>query len=235
MRIVNLRHVPFEGLGTIAAWARDRGHTLVEHRVFEDDCFPASDEYDWLVVMGGPMNVYQDGDHPWLARERGFARKAIEDGKLVLGVCLGAQMLADALGGRVYKNAQPEIGWFPVTLAAEAAVSRTFRDLPAVFTALHWHGDTFDIPNGATLLAMSDATPNQAFEANGGKVVAMQFHLEATPKSVAALIGACGDELLELPCIQTAAELASGAQQHAAAMRPLLEDILSRMERLGPA
>ena len=233
MRVCYLQHVPFEDLGAIEPWLRAHGHEVFGCRVFEEECFPSVPEFDWLVVMGGPMGIHDDEQHPWLPRERRFIGRAIREGKLVLGVCLGAQFLADALGAWVHKNGEPEIGWFPVRATDQALHSATFAGVPAEFVALHWHGDTFELPEGATLLARSDATAHQAFEADGGRVLALQFHLEATRAGVDALIAACPEELVELPHVQTAEELRAGMAEAGPGMAPLLDSVLGAMERLG--
>jgi len=141
------------------------------------------------------MNVYQEREFPWLAEEKRFIRAAIDEGKLVLGICLGAQLLADVLGGEVVRGEQPEIGWYPVELTVDGGDSAVFRVLPTRFETLHWHGDTFTIPPGAVRTASSVATPNQAFEYANGRVVALQFHPEATLGSWSELAQECADEL----------------------------------------
>jgi GMP synthase-like glutamine amidotransferase len=233
MRVCFLQHVPFEDLGSIEPWLKARGHGVSGCRVYEEECFPPMEEFDWLVVMGGPMGIHDDEANPWLPRERRLIGHAVASGKLVLGICLGAQLVADALGARVHKNSEPEIGWFPVRAADDAPHSATFADVPAEFVALHWHGDTFEVPQGATLLAESDATAHQAFEAEGGRVVGLQFHLETTPAGIDALIAECPDELVELPHVQSAGELRAGSAEFGPSMEPLLDSVLGAMERLG--
>jgi GMP synthase-like glutamine amidotransferase len=234
VRVCYLQHVAFEDLGGIEPWLRERGHDVSGCRVYEDTCFPAMPDFDWLIVMGGPMGIHDDADNPWLPRERRFIGRALREGKLVLGICLGAQFLADALGARVHKNGEPEIGWFTLRATDEALQSATFSEVPAEFTALHWHGDTFEVPEGATLLASSDATAHQAFEADGGRVLGLQFHLEATPAGIEALIAECPDELVELPHVESAERLRAGVAEHGPATLELLDRVLGAMERLGP-
>jgi GMP synthase-like glutamine amidotransferase len=127
------------------------------------------DGFDWLIVMGGPMNVYQYRDYPWLRAERRVIRDAVSANKRVLGVCLGAQLIADALGGKVFQNDHKEIGWFPVSAVPEGA------DSPFVFphetTVFHWHGDTVSLPPGGVWLARSPGCEHQAFSV-GSRVLA---------------------------------------------------------------
>ncbi len=133
------------------------------------------------------MNVYEEAEYPWLAAEKAFIAAAIGAGKPVLGICLGAQLIAAVLGGTVSKGPQPEIGWYPVELTPAGRELPLFAGFPDRFTALHWHGDTFSIPPGATHVASSAACANQAFAYDGGRVVGLQFHLEETRESLAQL------------------------------------------------
>lgn len=212
MRIHYLQHVPFEDPANILVWAGKRGHALSKTLLFKDEPLPDTDSFDMLVVMGGPMGVYDEDSCPWLAQEKRFIEGAIGEGKTVLGVCLGAQLIADVLGARVYRNAHKEIGWFPVTLTGEAKESSIFGTLPEDFTAFHWHGDTFDIPSGCTRTAGSEGCKNQAFEYEG-RVVGLQFHLESTVESIGRLIENCGDELVEGRYIQSAGEMLSRGEE----------------------
>ncbi len=120
MRIHSLQHVPFEGLGSIEAWARDRGHSLTVTRFWAGDALPPPGALDWLIVMGGPMSVHDEAERSWLKAEKRFLRAALDAGKRVLGICLGAQLLAEAMGARIARARAKEIGWFPVTLTPEA-------------------------------------------------------------------------------------------------------------------
>jgi GMP synthase (glutamine-hydrolysing) len=206
MRLHSFEHVPFEDLAAIGEWAQQNGYDITRTRFYEDDGLPAPSEIDWLVIMGGPMNIYEEERYPWLSREKSFIADVIARGKLVLGVCLGAQLIADVLGGPVSRNQVKEIGWLPVSLTASAGQSALFRNLPSRFTAFHWHGDTFQIPPGAIATASTAGCANQAF-AYRDKVVGLQFHLESTPVSVRKLIDHCGDELVPGPYIQTPAEM----------------------------
>lgn len=196
MRLRALLHVPFEGVGSIAAWAEDRGHCLTSTHCYAGEALPAPDDYDLLVVMGGPMGVYDETDHPWLAEEKKAIAAAVAAGRPVLGICLGAQLLAVVLGGSVSRNPVPEIGWFPVTLTEAGAAEPILAGFPPTFYAFHWHGDTFSLPPGAVLAASSAACANQAFVYQG-RVVGLQFHLETTPAAMQSLIKHCAAEVAE--------------------------------------
>ncbi|OHE78530.1 MAG: amidotransferase [Verrucomicrobia bacterium GWF2_62_7] len=208
MNLHYLQHVPFEGLASIETWAAARGHQVAVTRLHAGDPLPRLDQLDWLVVMGGPMNIYEEDKFLWLAAEKRFIKTAIEGGKVVLGVCLGAQLIADVLGGPVHRNAHKEIGWFPVRKTGAAARSRVFEALPTELEVFHWHGDTFVLPPGAIHLARSAACENQAFICDE-RVVGLQFHLETTPESARLLAQHCDDDLVVGPFIQSAEAMLS--------------------------
>lgn len=178
MRIGVLQHAAFEGPGEIGVWAIKRGHTLSVHHLYRSDALPALDSFDLLLIMGGEMNIYQYRDWPWLKAENAFIHSALEQGKRTVGICLGGQLIADALGARVVQNAEIELGWLPVTWTSEARA--TFPHLLSQATVLHWHGDTFGLPPGATRLATSTGCPEQGYMIPG-KCLGLQFHLEVDP------------------------------------------------------
>ena len=210
MRLNALLHVPFEGTGSIGLWAADRGHALAETHLYAGETPPRPADYDMLVVMGGPMGVADEQDHPWLADEKKAIEAAVAAGRPVLGICLGAQLLAVVLGGAVTPNPVPEIGWFPVTLTAAGAAEPVLAGLPPSFPAFHWHGDTFSIPPGAVHAARSAACPNQAFVFQE-TVLGLQFHLETTPAAMQSLITHCPDDVAEPgPTVQHPKQMHAG-------------------------
>ncbi len=162
--------MPFEDAANIGAWAEQHGCTVTSTQLYTGAPLPQIEEIDALAVMGGPMNVYQHRDHPWLLQEKRFLEQAIRAGIPTIGVCLGAQLVADVLGAKVVQNPHIEIGWFEVETVTESAGAEPNdhpplpRDLPTRFMAFHWHGDTFEIPRGAIRIAQSRACRNQAFE-----------------------------------------------------------------------
>lgn len=196
MKLHYLQHIHFENLANIEIWAKDRGHKVSRTRLFNNERLPAMGDFDWLIIMGGPMNIHQEKKYPWLIQEKRFIEKAIKNKKVVLGICLGAQLIADILGGKVYKNKYKEIGWFQVSLTKEAEGSSIFNTLPEKFIAFHWHGDTFDLPSGCIRIATSEGCINQAFEYKS-RVVGLQFHLESSERAIDNLIQNCGDEIIK--------------------------------------
>jgi len=212
MRLHILQHVPFEDEGSIKLWAKLRGHTCTRTRLFTSDAYPSQDKFDALVVTGGPMNVYEYDRYAWLLHEKTFILDTIESQKRhpVLGLCLGAQLIADVLGGRVFPNEHREIGWFPVLPTKTARRTRLFRHFPAEFPAFHWHGDTFTLPKGARLLARCRACVNQAFMA-GDRVLGLQFHLEYTRRNIQATIRNSSNDLAHDEFVQPEEELLADA------------------------
>lgn len=188
------QHVPFETPGIIEEWSNRHDFSVSSTPFFRDPTIPVPESADWLVVMGGPMGIYDHDDYPWLAAEKKAIAQAIADGKVVLGICLGAQLIADVLGGRVRANAFKEIGWYPVFLNRTAMDHPLAGIFPPQWEAFHWHGDTFDIPEGARLLASSEGCRNQGFVYTD-RVVALQFHLEVTRAGAQALVQNCADEI----------------------------------------
>ena len=175
-RWVVLQHVPFEGPGLIAPAIERAGGRVEVRRMDLGDAIPSTDEVAGLVVMGGPMGALDDAAHSHLMAERALLRACVEQDIPVLAVCLGAQLLAAALGSRVFQGPQPEVGLGIVTLTDAGRHDPVFGPAGHVLPVLHWHGDTFDLPSGATLLASSDAYLHQAYRV--GRAYAMQFHVE---------------------------------------------------------
>jgi GMP synthase-like glutamine amidotransferase len=228
MRIHIIQHVAFEGPGAIAGWARERGHSITVTEQFSGGKLPAADDLDFLVVMGGPMGANDDAQFAWLAAEKQLIAEVLQRQKAILGICLGAQLLAQVMGAPVYRNREREIGWFPVRLTAEAAASRLFSGLPPEMTVLHWHGDTFDLPQGAAHLAESDLCRNQAFELDG-RALGLQFHLEVQPEGLERLIANSAADLALLGSAVQRADPMRAAAHHAQTLRPTLDTILDRL------
>lgn len=187
MKVLIIKNVAAEGPGTIATYLKTHNIPFSVVDLYRSDSVPNVDLYSHIVVLGGPMAVYEMHSHPYLKDEALLLEKAIKAGKYVLGVCLGAQMLAHVLGAKVYAGGRKELGWYDVSLTADGmgdpcmvGLSVDGRNSAQVF---QWHGDTFDLPRGAVRLASSDIYPNQAFRFTD-RVYALQYHIEVTPEIV---------------------------------------------------
>jgi GMP synthase (glutamine-hydrolysing) len=196
-KIYVLQHHPAENLGNIADALEGAALAWQYVQVANGQPVPASMKgAGGLIVMGGPMSVYQTDRYPWLRDEMRLIEDAAKSNVPVFGVCLGAQIVAAALGAKVERNPNgKEIGWHPMRLHDSASEDRLMRGLPTTMTPFHWHGDIFELPPGAVSLASSDKTPCQAFR-HGDKVYGFQFHIEVTREGVAAMAQAFAKELL---------------------------------------
>ncbi len=223
MRAHILQHVPFEGPGCIDAWLDAAGWKKARTRFFESPRSPAPREVDLVIVMGGPMSVNDEREIPWLVQEKAFIREAIEAGTAVLGICLGAQMIASAMGATVRRNEYKEIGWFPVEGVSKE--KSCFR-FPASTDVFHWHGETFDLPAGAVHIARSEACENQGFQV-GKSVIGLQFHLETTPESARELVAHCRSELVPSRFVQSEATILKDTFSKYHSANALMGEVLS--------
>ena len=210
MRVHYLQHVSFEGLGYIGEWFTGKGASLTSTRFWEVGWkLPVVEEIDALIVMGGPMGVYDEQEYPWLVAEKAFIESCLLAGKKVLGICLGAQLLSVCLGAEVHRAPNKEIGWFPV---APTEASKGIPWLHELFVArplvFHWHGDQFGIPETGLDLLLSAANSNQAFYYNEN-VIGLQFHLEVTDDTLRQMVEHGVDELVEATYVQTAEKIVS--------------------------
>lgn len=211
MRLHYIQHVPFENPGSILTWAKENGHVITFSLMFQEASFPKISEFDWLLIMGGPMNIYEEAIYPWLIKEKEFIKEAIDSGKVLIGLCLGGQLIADVIGGKVTKNPYPEIGWFPVKLSEKIRQSPLFSFFPEEPVVFSWHGDTFSIlPEEAEIIASNEACKNQAFVYKN-RVFGFQYHLENTPEIISALVENCREEMIPGPFVQTPEEVLSKA------------------------
>ena len=218
-----LQHVPFEGPGSIGDWLEAQRADADVTRLFAGDPLPRADEIGALIALGGPMSVNDEDALPWLRPEKQLVRDVVARGIPVLGVCLGAQLIASALGARVYRGSAPEIGWFPVQGVPGVAPCFQFPPESLVF---HWHGETFDLPDGAVRLARSAACENQAFQV-GQNVVALQFHLETTLANVTSLVEHCRNELVPGPYVQSERDLRTAPAERYAAINRSMQELLA--------
>jgi GMP synthase-like glutamine amidotransferase len=178
--VLVLQHIACEPPGVYEDVLNERGATIQRVELDEGEPLPDWRAFDAIIAMGGPMGALDEVDHPWLADEKRLIGDAVRSGLPFWGVCLGVQLLAASLGARVYPGSAPEVGLLPVTLTDEALADPVFAGMPRELLSLQWHGDTFDLPDGAALLAGSPAYPNQAFRF-GSAAYGVQFHLEVSP------------------------------------------------------
>ncbi len=207
MRIHSLLHAKHETIGAVANWSEHHSLSLSSTNLYLGDELPSIDDFDLLLIMGGPMSVNDENKYEWLASEKLFIKEAIDKGKYILGICLGAQLIANALGAKVKANPYKEIGWFPVKKVMWSA--NPIADiLPFSFTTFHWHGETFDIPEKAKLIFSSEACLNQSF-IYGDKTVAFQFHMEVIPEIIQGFIETGKNELKKDKYVQSGDEILS--------------------------
>jgi GMP synthase-like glutamine amidotransferase len=197
MKIHCLQHVAYENPGTILEWAALNKHSITYTHFFKKKYFlPTPADFDMLLIMGGYMNVDEEEKFRWLKDEKELIRKSVDAGKKVIGICLGSQLIASALGSKVYKGKEKEIGFFPIHFTQGALSHPLFEHFKNPYTVFHWHGDTFDLPASATLIASTDVCRNQAFLV-GKNVLALQFHFEMNEDTVEGMILHDGNELNE--------------------------------------
>jgi GMP synthase-like glutamine amidotransferase len=230
MRAHILQHASFESPGSILTSLQDRGVEVTCTRLYAGEPVPISVDRELLIVMGGPMSVNDEAEYPWLAGEKAVIADAVAKNRSVLGICLGAQLVASALGCRVYPNAVPEIGWFPIVPTSPGVA----LGLPAPETLVfHWHGETFDLPDGATLLASSPGCVNQAF-AVGPRVIGLQCHLEVTPDDVRSMIDYGRHELAPGRYVQSAREILDAPAGHYEAANRVVDGLVARFLAVSP-
>ncbi|WP_222164667.1 type 1 glutamine amidotransferase [Edaphocola aurantiacus] len=204
MNVHYLQHAPFEGLGYIETWLEEHQHKISATRLYETNhVLPDAAAIDALIILGGPMNVYEEDRYSWLSQEKALIKECIRSGKKVLGICLGAQLIAHCLGAKVVMADHKEIGWWPVLPDFDCNLVPWFDDLfrskPTVF---HWHGDQFVIPDGALDLLQSEANGHQAFMYNGTQVIGLQFHLELTKESLEQVLEHIPTDVTDNPFVQ---------------------------------
>jgi GMP synthase-like glutamine amidotransferase len=209
MRIHYFIHVPEEVPAAISHWAQAKCFVESYTRFYLGELPPHPNAFDMLVIMGGPMNIYEHDIYSWLVAEKQYIGQCIAANKKVLGICLGAQLLADVLGGKVTRNAETEIGWFPVSKTDGGETNDLLKGITFDCPVLHWHGDTFSIPNGAVHLLKSEACSNQAF-LFGSNVLALQFHFEMIPETVESITELDRASLVKSTWVMSEDEIKSG-------------------------
>ena len=230
-RIHFLQHVPFETSGCIETIAAERHYTVSTSRIWENPSLPEPDEADLFVVLGGPMNIYEYDNYPWLTTEKQYIEKLIDHDAAILGICLGSQLLADALGSTVIPNGCKEIGWYPVKITRQCGMSPLMKGIPATFIPFHWHGDTYPVPPGAIPLGSSEACNIQGF-IFGERIIGLQFHLEMTDDTLRSIIEACKSELIMDDYVQTADDIFEDAGQFIQPAQSYMERLVENIVRM---
>ncbi|MGL4595970.1 MAG: type 1 glutamine amidotransferase [Bacteroidia bacterium] len=231
IRIHIFLHAAFEGPGYIAQWANEQGHTLSYTRWYEGGRAPETSDYDWLVIMGGPMSVHDTGQYNWLQPELNHIDQAIKQGKIVLGFCLGSQLIAKTLGATVSRNAEKEIGWHEVSLSKQALNLKSFQAIPEKMQVFHWHGETYTLPDSSLPLFSSKATALQGFIYRD-RVIALQFHPEVLLDDVEAMIANGQTELREQSAwIQSEQAMRDGVAQFASNGQLLLSHLFGLLSK----
>lgn len=231
MRIHALRHLQFEGLGLIQPWIWNHGHSLTETHFWNPESkLPEMDSFDFLVVMGGSMNVDEEIEYPWLVAEKAFIGECIRQNKKILGICLGAQLIARATGRKVGRSPQKEIGWFPVEKKFEKHSLFPLFDHRKEIPMMHWHGDMFDIPTDAQALFSTKGCPNQGFSMNDNRVIGLQFHPELSDQHIRLFFEDENEEFVTAEqFIQTPEDILKESKHHVLLSRQVLYDLLDRM------
>ncbi len=206
MKIHYIQHASFEHLGSMEVFLRDRGHALSSTHIYAGEVLPPLDTFDWLIIMGGPMNIYHEEAHPWLRVEKTFIKSAIDAGKTALGICLGAQLIADVLGAKVNKHTHTEIGWHEISRTDVVQETSLASAIPKHIHVFQWHEDMFEIPEGAVALARSEACQNQGFIFQD-RVLALQFHLEMTQELTETFISNFNNDLDDSHYVQSACQM----------------------------
>ena len=185
MRIQLIEHDPEDFSRTnISFWAAKNGYPVNQIYVCNNEDLPSIDSFDWLMVMGGSQHAWDEQGNSWLQEEKAFVGEALAKGKPFLGICFGAQLLAESLGGRIFPNTYKEIGWHKVSVNPAGQASFLFQNVPQSLVSFHWHSDHFSLPQDCTRLADSKASENQAFVGNNRPLVGLQFHPEYTREMV---------------------------------------------------
>lgn len=197
MNIACIQHIGFEKPGFIETWATENQHTFNIYHPYINGKFPKLEDFDALIILGGPMSANDEAELAWLKMEKQLIWNAFTHLKKILGICLGAQLIAASFGEKVYKNPVKEIGWFEVNRVFESNLP-----FPKSFTPFHWHGETFDLPQNAAQLIQSENCKNQVFLI-GETVLGIQFHLEMGENEILEILEQCKEELANEPFIQT--------------------------------
>jgi GMP synthase (glutamine-hydrolysing) len=206
MKILFITHADFETPGVIETWAREKKYEVSMLKPYREESCKPNDDFDFLIIMGGPQSACDLDKYPYLFDEIKLIKKAIEQDKIVLGFCLGAQLIGEALGAKTERSPEKEIGVFPIILTSDALTDPILKDFPKVFPAIHWHSDMPGQTKDSILLAGSAGCPRQILRYRN-KVYGFQCHLEITKAGIEAMVAACPEDLVLSMYTQTKQEL----------------------------
>lgn len=225
MRAIILQHTISDGPGYILSWLHEQGFaTDICFLYKQDSPLPNVDFASLLIILNGPMSVHDEDKYPWLKKEKELIKQAIENNIPTLGICFGAQLIADIYGAKVSPAPHKAIGWFPIK--GESITKKGCFHFPDNFTSLFWHTDEFEIPNNATLLASSSICKNQAFQIKKN-VIGLQFHPQTTPYLLQGLINNSSLDLTNDPYIQPTQQLLSAPASFFVQTNQLVNDVIS--------
>ena len=224
MRVHVFQHVSFEDIGNIRNWLEKNKASIKYTRFYISPKLPRITDIDFLIIMGGPMSVNEEEKYPWFIQEKAFIKQTIESGTPVLGICLGAQLIASAMGKPVFQGKYNEIGWFPIEAATTNNTNNTFR-FPDNLYVFHWHGETFDLPPNTVHLARSVGCENQAFQLSS-HVIGLQFHLEMETENIESMLKNCCKELVKGKFIQNKQTIQSLSASASKKTNIVMEQIL---------
>lgn len=225
-----LQHVPFEGPGMIETWSKSNHFQITKTEFFQNSwTLPQPEEFDLLVIMGGPMGVNDQTRFPWLGEEKRFIEKAVNNDKKIIGICLGAQLIASVLGARVYKNKHREIGWFNVQTVTGSDYRSWLMGIPQRFSAFHWHGDTFELPAQCHRIFRSDGCEQQGFVMDT-QILGLQFHLEVAEKDIIAILKNSAEDMAAAgPFVQAELQIKNNLAR-SELLHPILFQLLDRFQ-----
>ncbi len=208
MRVHIIIHAPFEKPGVIGTWVIRNGHALSYTHTYRGEQLPEISEIDFLVIMGGPQSPLELDKYPYLRDEIALTKLAIDQKKSVLGICLGAQIIAESLDAKTERSPHKEVGVFPIHLTNEGINDPIFKNLPKSFNVMHWHNDMPGVPVGSTILAYSDGCPRQIIRFNE-RVYGLQCHMEMTDELITGMTEHCASDLKPSQYVQNAEKLLS--------------------------
>ena len=231
MRLHLIEHEPLDMSRTnITRWAHKKGYPIAQTYLCKNEKLPDIKDFDWVMVMGGSPHAWEEVIYPWLPAEKEFITRVLDHNKIMLGICFGAQLIAEALGGKVSQNKYEEIGWYDVSLTPEGRKSFLFKNIPDQFITFHWHADQFSLPAGCTRLAYSEPTANQAYISQGRPLAGLQFHPEYTLELVKYFAHESGDEWKLAPFV-AGRQAVLARTEHLPETYWLMATLLDNMER----